>query len=134
MARDLYVMLYMFGGGQDSVNYATTSNTLPAAPGLPATCPVYQDWQLAEMAQFAINIVDSLDRDDTISMFEYDKNLADGWNLDDDPITAEHATVAFRRRRMTAASCSASRRSNWRLQRGAGGRLATGQCSDSTLP
>lgn len=89
MARDIYVLLYLLGGGQDAVNYAKTSN----APGVNGR-PVYQDWQLAEMAQFAINVVDSLDRDDTISMFEYDKDLSDGWNLDDDPTTVE-LTGAF---------------------------------------
>ena len=92
MARDIYVMLYMFGGGQDAINYATTPNQLPT-PGLPLSStnfrPLYQDWQLAEMAQFAANVVDSLDRDDTITMFEYDKDLHDGWNLDDDSITQE---------------------------------------------
>src|SRR4029077_17278358 len=97
---DIYVMLYMFGGNESafisgtlqSVNYATQSNQ-PPSPGSPTSItnyrPVYQDWQLAEMAQFAVNIVDSLDRDDTITMFEYDKDLSNGWNLDDDPMTAE---------------------------------------------
>jgi len=92
MARDLYVMLYMFGGGQDTknnpVDYATTPNKPPVAGPISYTNSrvVYQDWQLAEMAQFAVNVVDSLDRDDTITMFEYDKDLSDGWNLDDDPM------------------------------------------------
>ena len=91
MARDLYVMLYMFGGGQDTsagantpVNYAGTSNKSNA---------VYQLWQCAEMAQFAVNVVDSLDRDDTITMFEYDTDLSDGWNLDDNPLTNDSANV-----------------------------------------
>ena len=88
LARDIYVMLYLFGGGQDvdstavPLNYAATSNGITSA-GPPVQRPLYQDWQLAEMAQFAVNYVDALDRDDTITMFEYDKNLADGWNLDD---------------------------------------------------
>jgi len=101
LARDIYVMLYMFGGGADAVpnsnpmttiNYATTSNAVNATltnsqnPPPPAgQRPLYQDWQLAEMAQFAVNYVDALDRDDTITMFEYDKDLSDGWNLDDNP-------------------------------------------------
>ncbi|HEY2253587.1 MAG TPA: hypothetical protein VGH74_21075, partial [Planctomycetaceae bacterium] len=89
MARDLYVMLYMFGGGQDTTvggntaqNYATTSNKGPAYT-------LYQPWQLAQMAQFAVNVVDSLDRDDTITAFEYDIDLSDGWNLDDNPFTID---------------------------------------------
>jgi hypothetical protein len=76
MARDIYVMLYLFGGGQD-VNYAN-----PAAGP-----PLYNNQQLKEMAQFAVNVVDALDRDDTITVFEYDVNLANGWGLDDNPMT-----------------------------------------------
>lgn len=82
MARDIYVLLYLFGGGRDNIDYATTSNQSVA--GVRA---VYTDAQLAEMAQFAVNVVDSLDRDNVITRFEYDRNLADGWNLDDNPYT-----------------------------------------------
>ena len=122
MARDIYVMLYLLGGGADTedfngngmldvgedinnnmkldtfVNYATTSNTIlqkdPNDTSPMGFTPLqlrslYSDRQLAEMAQFAVNVVDSLDRDDTITMFEYDKNLADGWNLDDVPATVD---------------------------------------------
>lgn len=74
MARDLYVMLYTLGGGQDATSY-TTSN---------AANQLYTAAQMKEMAQFAVNVVDELDRDDVITKFEYDKNLADGWNLTDD--------------------------------------------------
>lgn len=74
MARDIYVMLYILGGGVDSVNYATASNAGNA---------LYTNAQLKEMAQFAVNVVDELDRDEVITKFEYDKNLADGWSLDD---------------------------------------------------
>ena len=35
------------------------------------------------MAQFAVNLVDALDSDSNITVFEYDKDLSDGWNLDD---------------------------------------------------
>ena len=45
--------------------------------------PVHSDERLREMAQFAVNLVDALDRDNVITRFEYDKNLADGWNLGD---------------------------------------------------
>ena len=30
-----------------------------------------------------------MDTDNVITKFEYDKNLGDGWNLDDDPYTVE---------------------------------------------
>jgi hypothetical protein len=76
LARDIYVLLYLMGGGRNDVNYATTSN---AGRGL------YSEQQLAEMAQFAVNYVDALDPDDVITMFEYDKDLEDGWDLDDNP-------------------------------------------------
>lgn len=74
MARDIYVLLYTLGGGMDATNYATTSNTGNT---------LYSNAQLKEMAQFAVNVVDELDRDDVITKFEYDKNLQDGWSLDD---------------------------------------------------
>jgi len=96
LARDIYVMLYLFGGGDDTQNYATTANSVTGNdPGDPSNTlklrTLYSDRQLAEMAQFAVNYVDALDRDDTITMFEYDKDLSSGWNLDDNPITADGA-------------------------------------------
>jgi hypothetical protein len=76
-------------------NYATASNQPNATTGIR---PVYTDDQLQEMAQFAVNLVDALDPDSNITLFEYDKDLSDGWNLDDnpydatnDPITSTHA-------------------------------------------
>ncbi len=36
------------------------------------------------MAQFAVNLVDAMDTDNVITRFEYDKNLGNGWDLDDD--------------------------------------------------
>jgi hypothetical protein len=97
MARDLYVMLYTFCGGKN-VDY-TTRNAIDgndtsrdAGPG-DRTRPLYTDVQLREMAQFAVNIVDALDRDNVITMFEYDKDLNNGWGLDDNPYeTPESST------------------------------------------
>ncbi|MBI3862234.1 MAG: hypothetical protein HY290_10100 [Planctomycetia bacterium] len=108
MARDIYVMLYMFGGGlaaEDAngngtldsgedingngvldyyvQNFATVKNQPVSAANL--VRPLYEDWQLYEMAQFAVNVVDSLDRDNVITVFEFDMDLQDGWNLDDNP-------------------------------------------------
>ena len=77
MARDIYVLLYTIGGGDDSLNYLNDNSTNT----------IYSNYQLREMAQFAVNVVDSLDPDDVITRFEYDTNLADGWNLDDNPYT-----------------------------------------------
>ncbi|MBS0267256.1 MAG: hypothetical protein JSS02_35355, partial [Planctomycetes bacterium] len=83
MARDIYVLLYMFGGGEDDRNYTNDTAGNPPTPKPPS----YQPYQLYEMAQFAVNVVDSLDRDNVITRFEFDMNLANGWNLDDDAFT-----------------------------------------------
>jgi hypothetical protein len=123
LARDIYVMLYLFGGGLDSedrngngvldagedlngnnvidnINYATTPNTITGPDSTDTNVPgklqlrqLYNDRQLREMAQFAVNLVDSLDRDDTITRFEYDLDLSDGWSLDDDPFTVDAGTT-----------------------------------------
>jgi hypothetical protein len=93
MARDIYVLLYMLGGSNDTINPTTTANSITAV-GPPVQRQIYHDWQLAEMAQFAVNVVDALDRDDVITRFEYDKNLADGWNLDDNPYTTNDPIVS----------------------------------------
>jgi hypothetical protein len=83
LARDIYTMLYLTGGGGDAFNYATTSNQ-PVA----GVRPLYTDDQLQEMAQFAVNLVDQLDPDSNITIFEYDKDLSNGWNLDDNAYDA----------------------------------------------
>ncbi len=83
MARDIYVMLYTFCGGNDSTNLATTVGDT-----------AYSGKVRRQMAQFAVNMVDALDRDNVITAFEYDDNLADGWNLDDDFTTTDGANAA----------------------------------------
>ena len=87
MARDIYVMLYTFCGGNDTVDYTTTTT--------PYTAQLTR-----EMAQFAVNLVDSLDTDNVITIFEYDTNLANGWGMgdnaylsNDDPQVGERAVV-----------------------------------------
>ncbi|MCA9063166.1 MAG: hypothetical protein KDA96_08905 [Planctomycetaceae bacterium] len=81
MARDIYVLLYTLGGsevtGTDIVNY-TGDNSGRA---------LYSNDRLRQMAQFAVNMVDALDTDNVVTRFEYDRNLGDGWSLDDDPWT-----------------------------------------------
>lgn len=76
MARDIYVLLYTLGGGNDTKNYAT--DPVPYTPE-----------QLEQMAQLAANWVDALDPDDHITIFEYDTNLSNGWNIDDNPYLDE---------------------------------------------
>ncbi|QDV29286.1 hypothetical protein Spb1_11660 [Planctopirus ephydatiae] len=72
LARDIYVLLYLFGGAVDNLNAATQ----------PASA-LYSPDQLREMAQFAVNYVDAMDRDEVITRFVYDIDLSDGWNVDD---------------------------------------------------
>ena len=101
MARDIFVLLYTIGGGNDSTDYSQ-SNLRIAGSAMPSVVPgssyrLYSEAQLRQMAQFAVNVVDALDRDDVITKFEYDKNLGNtlgdsgvlrsGWNLDDNPYT-----------------------------------------------
>lgn len=81
MARDIYVLLYTIGGAEISgteIEDATDSN---------ATRAIYNNMQLRRMAQFAVNMVDAMDTDNVITKFEYDKDLNNGWALDDDAFT-----------------------------------------------
>ena len=84
MARDIYVMLYTFCGGNDTIN-------LTSASGITS----YPANTRRMMAQFAVNMVDALDRDNVITAFEYDNNLANGWNLDDDASSVSAAEGAL---------------------------------------
>ena len=108
MARDIYVLLYTLGGGNDSVNYtASNLNITPGAGGMSPSSARYSFYtpaQLRQMAQFSVNMVDALDRDNVATKFEYDKNLGNtlndagdllhsGWNLDDDASTPDGFTA-----------------------------------------
>ncbi len=110
LARDIYVMLYTLCGGED-VDYTTTSNAVISdltvgqvdldgdgtveAHEIKSSRQLYNDDQLHEMAQFAINVVERLDPDNVIEKFEYDKDLSNGWNLDDDPYDVTQDTVQY---------------------------------------
>ncbi len=83
MARDLYVMLATFCRGDiDQTSGGAVDATAATAYQTPE-----QKLILKEMAQFAVNVVDSLDRDNSMTMFEYDDDLSNGWNLDDNPLS-----------------------------------------------
>lgn len=73
LARDIYTLLYVVGAPQDMDPATPTIDT-------PMT-HTYSPEVTREMAQFAVNYVDALDRDDVITKFEYDDNLSDGWNV-----------------------------------------------------
>src|SRR5690606_36437995 len=75
LARDIYTLLYLLGHGDDSLNLRTQG--YPATPDENSNS---RNDHLEEMAQFAVNVVDALDRDDVITKFEYDLDLTDGWN------------------------------------------------------
>jgi hypothetical protein len=74
MARDIYTLLFTLCGGD---------------PATGTTWPTYVEGQLIELAQFAVNVVDELDPDNTITRFEFDVNLSNGWNLDDNVDTID---------------------------------------------
>ncbi|MEX2287653.1 MAG: hypothetical protein WD648_11230 [Planctomycetaceae bacterium] len=88
MCRDIYVMLYTFGGGNDGLDYSASnaSFTLYTTTDDPMTANIDENYT-RRMAQMAVNWVDRLDPDDTVTVFEYDNNLGDGWQLDDNPYT-----------------------------------------------
>jgi hypothetical protein len=79
LCRDIYVLLYLLG-----VSDAATIS--PTATG------AYTPAQCAQMAQFAVNLVDAMDKDVVMTRFEYDLDLSNGWSLDDDPYTSSTTT------------------------------------------
>lgn len=97
LARDVFVLLYLTGGanpnGTKFRDYSSTN--LPSlAEGDSSVNALYTHEQLRRMAQFAVNMVDAMDTDDVITKFEYDKNLGDGWDLDDDAYSIESAAIS----------------------------------------
>ena len=82
MARDIYTLLYLVGA-PDGLDPTTTAYPHPE--------------KVREMAQFAVNYVDALDRDDVITKFEYDDNLSDGWAASPSKVVygIERASLSF---------------------------------------
>jgi len=84
LARDIYCLIWVVGCGTDTD--FTVSNPYTAA-------------QTREMAQFAVNVVDAMDRDSIITAFEYDENLTDGWDTNASNLKVvygiEHQELAF---------------------------------------
>ena len=74
LARDIYVLLYTLGGG----DHTKDPTTDPLAHGSDAD---EHQARCKEMAQFAVNYVDALDRDSVITEFVYDTDLSDGWEI-----------------------------------------------------
>lgn len=78
LARDIYVLLYTLGNGDDSLNVSQSSY----AAGTDSDGNGVNDL-IDRMAQFAVNVVDANDRDNVITRFAYDPDLSDGWDTDD---------------------------------------------------
>ena len=101
MARDIYVLLYTTAL-PDYFDPTTQSpdTFTPTFAGGAANAPSAADAQLTvqrlvrEYAQFAVNVVDAVDRDDVITRFEYDADLSDGWDLRPASDTASTLAVA----------------------------------------
>ncbi len=73
LARDIYMLLWTVGGVEEYVNPATDAVKYIQATGTyPIGTPPYTPAQIEEMAQFAVNYVDAMDRDSVITRFEYD--------------------------------------------------------------
>ena len=96
LARDIYVMLYTLGGARNDGTAMPKDYRGNNNPNLPVDLAsgsnpdaLYTHEELRRMAQFAVNMVDAMDTDNVVTKFEYDKNLGNGWNLDDDPYTME---------------------------------------------
>lgn len=97
MARDIYVLLYTFCGGNDSAATGDVTTIPGFTPG-PAAGPYVHPASVRQrMAQFAVNMVDSLDTDNVVTAFEFDNDLSNGWGLDDDPATNTEGLSAMER-------------------------------------
>lgn len=91
LARDIYVLLYTTGGAGEDATGKRLDYTADNDPGAAEGASLYTHDQLRRMAQFAVNMVDAMDTDNVMTRFEYDKNLGNGWGLDDNPDTADMA-------------------------------------------
>jgi hypothetical protein len=78
LARDIYCLLWTVGF-IDEFDDTLTSEEVETE----------RKRRAREMAQFAVNVVDAMDRDNVITRFEYDPDLRDGW--DPDPANLEVA-------------------------------------------
>lgn len=90
MARDIFMLLMTVGLPDDfnptigTTAFGGTADDFPPEQwNIPDAAPMAGNGVgdlVDKMAQFAVNVVDALDRDDVISQFEYDINPGNGWN------------------------------------------------------
>ena len=92
LARDIFSVLYVMGwpdgmnpGPPATDNTATPPTTYPTLVLDNSTQGIQNQITIRQMAQFAVNLVDSLDGDNIPTRFEYDINPSNGWNVNDDP-------------------------------------------------
>ncbi len=88
LARDIYVLLYTLGAGDDTIDVTQDPDAYDPSvldedaldfEGNPVGNEVND--HLQAMAQFAVNYVDALDRDNVITEFVFDTDLSDGWDI-----------------------------------------------------
>ncbi|MCA9046209.1 MAG: hypothetical protein KDA69_17910, partial [Planctomycetaceae bacterium] len=93
LARDIFVLLYTLGGVDpttgDSRDYAVIGHDLADTTDADGDGMYDVRQRIREMAQFAVNYVDALDRDNVITRFEFDYDLTDGWDI---PSNADPST------------------------------------------
>lgn len=109
MARDLYTLLWITSAGNDLNDYTTTVDDPTVDDSATADAREDDDYDVAaaadldrirgrdrvrEMAQFAVNVVDALDRDNVITAFRYDEDLTDGWDLIDTNLSTAYGVEA----------------------------------------
>lgn len=89
LARDIFGLLFAMGwpDGINPSNITYPSLTFTTLVFDTSAQGVLNQQMVRQMAQFAVNLVDSLDRDNIPTRFEYDMDPRDGWGLDDDPYT-----------------------------------------------
>lgn len=75
MARDIYALLYVLAW-PDGIDPTPSPPTFDSTP--------YRN-MMRQFAQYAVNLVDTIDRDNIVSAFEFDMDLSDGWEVDDNP-------------------------------------------------
>lgn len=83
LARDIYCLLWTIGFAEDPTALRTSDE---------------EEFKrrTREMAQFAVNVVDAMDRDNIITEFHYTPDLTGGWNNPTETVYGvEHQELAF---------------------------------------
>lgn len=135
MARDLYVLLYTLCW-PDGIN--PTGNGKPNPTGAPTATALDTSSNLVrqtarQFAQYAANVVDSLDRDKISTRFEFDINLSNGWNRDDDPYSTTDNTDRYEVYGVERLELTLSEAAAVRAEEVSSGNVTFTQWDDSTM-